>query len=159
MAESFISKRTLPNTISPNGTIRRVSRSVFAAGEDVVSCSAVPLCKCLNVGNVKGLHSGDIVKVFPDGKIIRLWDVSSFQNCLFVTNGCNFRCPYCFERKRLARGETWLAKVMSHEMIQAIFAALDDYRSRGYGLGNCTLYGGEPLMKENLATRGSDQRL
>ena len=37
-------------------------------------------------------------------------------------------------------------------MIQAIFAALDDYRSRGYGLGNCTLYGGEPLMKENLAT-------
>ncbi len=95
MAESFISKRTLPNTISPNGTIRRVSRSVFAAGEDVVSCSAVPLCKCLNVGNVKGLHSGDIVKVFPDGKIIRLWDVSSFQNCLFVTNGCNFRCLMC----------------------------------------------------------------
>ena len=95
MAECFTSKRVLPGRISPNGTIRRVSRNVFASGDDVVSCSTLSFRKCLNVGNVKKLHSGDIVKVFPDGKIIRLWDSSSFQNCLFVTNGCNFRCLMC----------------------------------------------------------------
>ena len=82
----------------------------------------------------------------------RIIQKSRIDLIIMPTYDCNFRCPYCCERKRLARGETWLAKVMSHEMIQAIFAALDDYRSRGYGLGNCTLYGGEPLMKENLAT-------
>ena len=95
MAKCFTSKRALSGTISPNGTIRRVSRNVFAAGDDIVLCSTLSFSKCLNVGNIKGLHSGDIVKVFPDGKIIRLWDSSSFQNCLFVTNGCNFRCLMC----------------------------------------------------------------
>ena len=95
MAESFTSKRALPSTISPKGTIRRVTRNVFASGDDVVSCSIVPLFKCLNIGNVDGLHSGDIVKIFSDGKIIRLWNAMSFQNCLFVTNGCNFRCLMC----------------------------------------------------------------
>lgn len=95
MAEFFASKKLLPNTISSNGTIRRVTRNVFAAGDDVVSCSAVSFRKCLNIGNIKGLNSGDIVKVFPDGRIIRLWNATSFQNCLFVTNGCNFRCLMC----------------------------------------------------------------
>ena len=95
MAKCFTSKRALPGTISPNGTIRRVSRNIFASGDDVVSCSSLSLRKCLNIGNIRELHSGDIVKVFQDGKIIRLWDSSSFQNCLFVTNGCNFRCLMC----------------------------------------------------------------
>ena len=95
MSKSFTSRKSLPNTISPNGTIRRVTRNVFAAGDDVVSCSALPLRKCLSIGNITELHSGDIVKVFPDGRIVRLWDASSFQNCLFVTNGCNFRCLMC----------------------------------------------------------------
>ena len=95
MAESFTSKRTLPGTISPNGTIRRVTRSAFAAGDDVVSCAVVPFRKCLSVGNINELYSGDIVKVFPDGKIVRLWDSSSYQNSLFVTNRCNFCCLMC----------------------------------------------------------------
>ena len=95
MAAHFKSKRPLPNFIPPQGVIRRVTRNVFAAGSDIVSCSALSFSKCLNIGTIEGLHSGDIVKVFPDGKIVRLWDSTSFQNCLFVTNGCNFRCLMC----------------------------------------------------------------
>ena len=95
MAASFTSKRALPSTISSNGTIRRVTRNPFASGDDVVSCSSLPFRKCLNIGNIKELNQGDIVKVYPDGRIVRLWDATSFQNCLFVTNGCNFRCLMC----------------------------------------------------------------
>ena len=41
---------------------------------------------------------------------------------ILPTYDCNFRCPYCFER------------------------------DQGYKVGDCTLYGGEPLLKENMAT-------
>ncbi len=95
MAAHFTSKRPLPNSIPPNGTIRRVTKNPFASGDDVVACSSFSLCKCLNIGNIKELNSGDIVKIFPDGRIIRLWDATSFQNCLFITNCCNFRCLMC----------------------------------------------------------------
>lgn len=62
---------------------------------------------------------------------------------------CNFRCPYCFEQHRLKNGEAWLANAMSDETMDAIFAALDDYKARGYALGDCTLYGGEPFLEKN----------
>lgn len=95
MAKTFASQKSLPDDISPNGTIRRVSRSPFARGEDVVSCASFPIRRCLCVGRIRELNSGDIVKIFPDGRIVRLWDSTSFQNCLFVTNTCNFRCLMC----------------------------------------------------------------
>lgn len=65
------------------------------------------------------------------------------------TYDCNFRCPYCFEQHRLKNGEAWLANAMSDETMDAIFAALDDYKAQGYALGDCTLYGGEPFLEKN----------
>lgn len=96
MSKKFHSLRPLENKKIPaEGTIRKVSRSLFAHGEDVVSCSDVSLRKCLRIGNIPELHHGDIVKIFADGSILRLWDVTSPHNCLFVTSVCNFRCVMC----------------------------------------------------------------
>ena len=70
----------------------------------------------------------------------------------YEEEACNFRCPYCFERHRLTRGQEWLGHEMKPEMIEAVFAALQKQRDQGYKVGDCTLYGGEPLLKENMAT-------
>ena len=67
---------------------------------------------------------------------------------IMPTYDCNFRCPYCFEQHRLKNGEAWLANAMSDETMDAIFAALDDYKARGYALGDCTLYGRRALPRK-----------
>ena len=71
---------------------------------------------------------------------------------ILPTYDCNFRCPYCFERHRLSRGQEWLGHEMKPEMVGAVFAALQKQRDKGYKVESCALYGGEPLLKENMAT-------
>ena len=71
---------------------------------------------------------------------------------ILPTYNCNFRCPYCFERHRLTRGQEWLGHEMNPEMVDAVFAALQKQREQGHKVNSCSLYGGEPLLKENMAT-------
>lgn len=94
MAEKFKSKKIIQN-IPDCGTVRRVVKSLWIKRDDVVSCSRISLGRGLCIGNVEGLNQGDIVKIHPDGNIVRLWNVKSLHNCLFVTNACNFRCLMC----------------------------------------------------------------
>ena len=74
---------------------------------------------------------------------------SGVRLVIMPTYDCNFRCPYCFEQHRLKNGEAWLGSVMEDEMVEAVFAALDDCKARGYTLSACTLYGGEPFLEKN----------
>ena len=68
---------------------------------------------------------------------------------LMPTYNCNFRCPYCFESHRLAKGEEWLKKTMSRELVDAVFEALEKEKGRGIRLERMRIYGGEPLLPEN----------
>lgn len=96
MSKWFEAGRSLSAAGLPDeGEIRIVSHNWFAAGKDIVSCALIAFRNVLHIGNIKGLHTGDIVKVFPDGRVLRLWDVTSLHNCLFVTSACNFRCCMC----------------------------------------------------------------
>ena len=96
MSKKFKSLLSLADSGVPEeGIIRKVSRGIFSHGDDVVSCSPFTLRKCLKIGNIPELHNGDIVKIYPDGNVVRLWDIQSFHNCLFVTSVCNFRCVMC----------------------------------------------------------------
>lgn len=96
MSKKFQSRFPLADKgIPQEGTIRKVSRSLFAHGEDIVSCAPVTLRNCLRIGDIPELHDGDIVNILPNGSILRLWDVTSAHNCLFVTSVCNFRCVMC----------------------------------------------------------------
>ena len=69
---------------------------------------------------------------------------------ILPTYDCNFRCPYCFEQHRLNKGQDWLSQTMSDEIIESVFSALKNYKSRGYDVDHCTFYGGEPLLAKNL---------
>ena len=71
---------------------------------------------------------------------------------ILPTYDCNFRCPYCFERHRLTRGQEWLGHEMKPEMVEAVFAALQKQKDKGHKIGNVSLYGGEPLLRENKDT-------
>lgn len=55
--------------------------------------------------------------------------------------GCNYRCTYCFER---AAG--YPERIMSKKQVDAVFRIIEDGLYPGQQI---TLYGGEPLAKEN----------
>lgn len=95
MSKWFKTNKHLPNSISSDGTIFRVASCPFCDGVDTVSCATFHFGKGFGIGRINGLHKADIVKIFPDGKIYRLWDSTSLHNCLFVTNACNFHCLMC----------------------------------------------------------------
>lgn len=82
----------------------------------------------------------------------RLTGAIESEPVILPTYDCNFRCPYCFERHRLARGKEWISRRMKPEMVEAVFAALLKQRNKGRKVESCTLYGGEPLLKENMET-------
>lgn len=64
-----------------------------------------------------------------------------------VAYDCNFRCPYCFESDISKDGKMWSRKILSEQMIdsayQIISTKITDTNNQ------ITLYGGEPLLKEN----------
>ena len=98
-------------------------------------------------------EAGELADVRLFGRIhAKILGSSGIGPVLLPTYNCNFRCPYCFERHRLTRGEEWLGSTMTPKMVEAVFAGLQNYKDRGYQVDGVSLYGGEPLMKENMAT-------
>ena len=77
---------------------------------------------------------------------------SGISLIIMPTYDCNFRCPYCYEQHRLKNGKEWLESTISSEMIDSIFEALKNYKSRGYNVSHCTFYGGEPFLEKNIST-------
>lgn len=55
--------------------------------------------------------------------------------------GCNYRCTYCFEKEG-----GYPSRVMTKKQVDAVFKIIKDKIAPGE---NITLYGGEPLAKEN----------
>ena len=72
------------------------------------------------------------------------------QFMFMVAYNCNFRCPYCFERKLSPFCKQWSGQVLSKEMINKAYQTIpiiepnEALRSK-----QILLYGGEPLLKEN----------
>ena len=98
-------------------------------------------------------EKGELADLKLLGRVYRtIFSRSGVGLVIMPTYDCNFRCPYCFERHRLCKGQEWLSQSMAPEMIDTIFQAFKDYRERGYKIGNCTLYGGEPLLASNIET-------
>ncbi len=78
-----------------------------------------------------------------------LWQQRATKLVILPTYNCNFRCEYCFERHRLTRGSDWLSRVMTRPMVDAVFRQMEAYKQSGRKLDDCTLYGGEPLLRAN----------
>lgn len=69
---------------------------------------------------------------------------------LLPTYNCNFRCEYCFEKNLQKNGVEWLGKQMSLELVDAIFEALHKCSENGLRVDSVYLFGGEPLLKNNM---------
>lgn len=65
-----------------------------------------------------------------------------------ITYNCNFRCPYCFENRETKDSVQHVA--FTKEMVDRTFNAMKEIEPRMQLQSNIiTLYGGEPLLKEN----------
>ena len=67
---------------------------------------------------------------------------------LVVTYNCNFRCPYCFEKRDVKDGLKQI--VFTKEMVDSVFQIINQIQPHKELRKNIlTLYGGEPLLVEN----------
>lgn len=74
------------------------------------------------------------------------------KECYFtfiLTYDCNFCCPYCFEKPVIKRDTDRLHLRLQPDMVRAVYTWMD---REGITLRGCHLYGGEPLLPENLET-------
>ena len=68
-----------------------------------------------------------------------------------VTYDCNFRCPYCYEGGISGNGRHWSKKTFTRELVDRAYQAMSEIApdsKDGYNV--ITLYGAEPLFKENV---------
>ena len=63
---------------------------------------------------------------------------------------CNFHCPYCFERCIGQEQPDWYKARMSRDVAEAIFRGLDRLLAQGKQISSFTLFGGEPLLPQNM---------
>lgn len=77
-----------------------------------------------------------------------------------VTYNCNFRCPYCFEKKAM-EGKSLRDFTMKNKTVDWAFDAIDKIQEEKLVKTNfITLFGGEPLLAQNkeivsyIATQG-----
>lgn len=67
-----------------------------------------------------------------------------------VTYDCNFRCPYCYESGISGNGNSWSKKTFTKELVDKAYAAFEEINAqKSLHRETVTLYGGEPLLKEN----------
>ena len=67
-----------------------------------------------------------------------------------VTYNCNFRCPYCFEKNCITPGSK--TKAMTPDLTNKAYAAIEKLqKDKQQPTKAITLYGGEPLLKENFS--------
>lgn len=79
---------------------------------------------------------------------LRIQHLTTFE--IIPTYDCNFRCPYCFESHRLAKGDEWLSRRVPLQTLDAFFASIERHLGRGGVVPLVNLFGGEPLLAENL---------
>lgn len=69
---------------------------------------------------------------------------------LLVTYNCNFKCPYCYEKEVVKTGENDPEFVISKEMVDKAFNAMIEIEpNQNLRNKSISLFGGEPLLKEN----------
>jgi uncharacterized protein len=65
---------------------------------------------------------------------------------IILSYNCNFRCPYCFEKQIQKKGLNYIQNKMSFDMINHLYDFIEKNPPQRKSI---TIYGGEPLMKEN----------
>lgn len=74
--------------------------------------------------------------------------LTSSSYTFVVTYNCNFRCSYCFERDSISN--QMRKYTMTKDVVDKAFSAIAEIQSEKIGSTNyITLFGGEPLLRQN----------
>jgi len=85
--------------------------------------------------DISKIKEGDIVRLDGEGKIDVLWEHTSHQNCLFLTENCNCRCVMCPQPP---------TDTNSPQLIKEVEEVLDLLRAQK--VSDICLTGGEPSL-------------
>lgn len=59
------------------------------------------------------LNEGDILQIMSDGRILRVYNIQSKQNVLFITEKCNSRCIMCPQPQKPIDHDQEVLKILS----------------------------------------------
>lgn len=141
-----------------SGAIDKVSREI---GEALLSGKSVFPIDMINEDEVKVLQERGYLTNLTceeeENYFLRVADLENKKlevSCkyiftLIITYGCNFSCPYCFERD-LFKNATKRNKVISKQQIDSFFQCIQEIQpNNNQILRQIMLFGGEPLLKDN----------
>ena len=98
---SYAEKRYFKEWIRPFtiGKIDNLTRTRRFAGISSLSLDKIdmdfPVIGDVSIDKLGEIHDGDVLKLYPDGRIQRLFEYNSEQNVLFITEKCNSLCIMC----------------------------------------------------------------
>ena len=83
---------------------------------------------------------------------VHLYQRQNIKRFYFIVNyNCNFRCPYCYENLISNKGKSWSKQIMTYEMADKVFQCMEAIEpDKNKHSKEIILYGGEPLMKDNV---------
>ena len=67
----------------------------YAATVSLETPEKEPLIKFVTVADIKEFNDGDVITIYPEGRIIFNYEITSDHNALFATGRCNHRCIMC----------------------------------------------------------------
>jgi len=83
-------------------------------------------------------------------EVLHKHQLKAGKGFLFVpAYDCNFNCPYCYEAAISRDGTGWTKEVMTKELVDAAYAAIQQLEPDVNRCKKITLYGGEPLLAKN----------
>lgn len=108
IGKSKLVERPITGIVTSKGCLPWNRKNYILISEDATSCSfgyaaTVSLeqpannkvCKFVTVPSIKEFNDGDVVTIYPQGRIIFNYEISSDHNALFATGRCNHRCIMC----------------------------------------------------------------
>lgn len=88
------SQTVILNSPSPGKELKDYAAAMFSQeAENNAGANEIPVIH--NVQGMESLSDGDVIEVFPDGRINVLYQIKSRHNLIFVTSKCDCRCVMC----------------------------------------------------------------
>lgn len=134
LVEADVARRLVPGTTVGDGEFDEDTRATLSSRGYLTERS----------------HDGEVEYVARMARLLhRRSKLFATSFTIAVTYDCNFRCPYCFERDSVA--SCCGNRTMTREVVDAAFKAIESVNSQSHRPSRfITLFGGEPLLKENL---------
>ncbi len=112
------------------GRIKKIGDGTVTLHTDLIHAKA----KRINVLNLEGTATGDIVSISQEGRLHILWRAHSKDNLIFTTNVCNEKCLFCPQSEE---GDAFSNASINNKLLSNLHRSDIDF---------VTITGGEPTL-------------